>query len=628
MSFAPPSKRLSNTGKVTYSALAQEQEDNNKRGNLDDKPVATGWPAKPQVLQGFSTLTFIGDCVLVALPISFLVLAIAAYRLDQKPISEYGKMVQSAMMLGPTIYPLLFAALGGRSLRGIAVWRVECGTTIEVLEKLIALSPLGGQSTLRLLRETNSTALSPSTVYYAAPEAPFVLQHASSWYSVVPTILTASLAASGTIKNGTVDLWNHHKVPRLRAVESAKVSSTDENQHWVPVNNDTKLDYSSWTGVNAQGLEPGKHSEFRVKYNYLAVDCTLSVRDKPIAVLDHLRQPSTYIYSKFPSKNSTTSQETNSAYTKNETQNTFRFLYGTGSFNTGMFHVYECKPEIITVEADIGCQSDSCEVEQIRRIPNRHGFRKAHNCNVDIDNSLACLQRTTMTLNVFISFLPTLTSPYASPYTPMGQRLNFSDPFDDFIFAGSGSYGNDSPRENRDWDTVPTELISQRLTILLNTYWQAASWGGLITRGKPFAVPEIPIDQPSSERFDQMNATEAEKIIQTPVYSANIPWIGTLLFTTTILLLLGDLHLFVSVVTTAPGLFSYAASLTRENPFVSVPNGGSALRGTERVRFLRKLKVQVADVKPDDEVGYVALKSVDNDAGFEEGLIVRGRMYS
>lgn len=167
---------------------------------------------------------------------------------------------------------------------------------------------------MRLLRETNSTALSPSTVYYAAPEAPFVLQHASSWYSVVPTILTASLAASGTIKNGTVDLWNHHKVPRLRAVESAKVSSTDENQHWVPVNNDTKLDYSSWTGVNAQGLEPGKHSEFRVKYNYLAVDCTLSVRDKPIAVLDHLRQPSTYIYSKFPSKNSTTSQETNSAY--------------------------------------------------------------------------------------------------------------------------------------------------------------------------------------------------------------------------------------------------------------------------------------------------------------------------
>lgn len=124
-----------------------------------------------------------------------------------------------------------------------------------------------------------------------------------------------------------------------------------------------------------------------------------------------------------------------------------------------------------------------------------------------------------------------------------------------------------------------------------------------------------------------MNATEAEMTKQVPVYSANKPWIFTLIFTTVVLLLLGDLHLVVSFATTAPDLFSYAASLTRENPFVSIPHGGSARRGIERARMLRSMKVQVADVRPDDEVGYVALKSVVNDAEFEEGRLDQGRMY-
>lgn len=179
-----------------------------------------------------------------------------------------------------------------------------------------ALSPLGGQSNLHLLRETNSTTSVHGTVYYAAPEAPFVLQHASPWYSVVLTILTASLAASGAAKNGLVDLWNHPKTPRLQSVELAKAPSTDEKQDWVSVNNYTKLDYSSWTGVNIQGLEPGKRSKFRIKYNYLVVDCGLRLRAKPKTVLELLTQPSTNIYSPIPGKNSNESESISSAYNR------------------------------------------------------------------------------------------------------------------------------------------------------------------------------------------------------------------------------------------------------------------------------------------------------------------------
>ncbi|KAH6642924.1 hypothetical protein C7974DRAFT_112820 [Boeremia exigua] len=36
------------------------------------------------------------------------------------------------MLLGPTVFPLAFAALGGRSLKNIALWRAERGSTLGV----------------------------------------------------------------------------------------------------------------------------------------------------------------------------------------------------------------------------------------------------------------------------------------------------------------------------------------------------------------------------------------------------------------------------------------------------------------------------------------------------------------
>lgn len=106
-----------------------------------------------------------------------------------------------------------------------------------------------------------------------------------------------------------------------------------------------------------------------------------------------------------------------------------------------MFHVYECKPQLITAEAEIVCESDACEVERVRRIPDMNGSEK---CLNDIENSLACLQKkSSITLDAFVTFLPTLTSPYTGPYEPTGSHRNFTDPFDDFIFSGAGSYSNE-----------------------------------------------------------------------------------------------------------------------------------------------------------------------------------------
>lgn len=59
-------------------------------------------------------------------------LASLAYKLDQTPLSQHGRNIENAILLGPTLFPLAFAALGGRSLKKIALWKAERGTTLGV----------------------------------------------------------------------------------------------------------------------------------------------------------------------------------------------------------------------------------------------------------------------------------------------------------------------------------------------------------------------------------------------------------------------------------------------------------------------------------------------------------------
>jgi hypothetical protein len=59
-------------------------------------------------------------------------LIISALALNNKPISDGGKSLLRAMQLGPTVYPLVFACIAGRTLKTIALWKVERGTTVGV----------------------------------------------------------------------------------------------------------------------------------------------------------------------------------------------------------------------------------------------------------------------------------------------------------------------------------------------------------------------------------------------------------------------------------------------------------------------------------------------------------------
>jgi hypothetical protein len=98
------------------------------------------------------------------------------------------------------------------------------------------------------------------------------------------------------------------------------------------------------------------------------------------------------------------------------------------------------------------------------------------------------------------------------------------------------------------------------------------------------------------------------------MYKASVPWIFILFLYSGILLVLGIANIVVVLQTSVPDILGYVLSLTRENPYVKIPTGGSVLDGTEWARLIRDLEVQFADLQEGEEVGYIALESLESDA--------------
>jgi hypothetical protein len=555
-----------------------------------------------------------------------------------------------------TVIQTLEKLLGSQSLAsavGTAYTLRSASVMSLSLLALWLLSPLGGQSSLRLFHETNSIESEPGTVYYADHEAPLALSSLPNWFTIVPAILSASLASSAKAKGRPVDLWNHPKIPRLGALEQEALVHPNSTGDWIHVNQNSNKTYSSFTGINVQGLRSDGTSEFQVKSNYLRLECSKYTSGTNEEVHDFLKNSTTLsIYPSFetldysdPPKTSSedyfditsffirsawdTKPDDNLGDTANMSDRIeffngqpISYLYGA-NFNTGsverMSQIYKCTPRLVTVGAQVECHSEACAVTRLRPAMRGKDEQLGSHCTVSNRQNQACLTTATWALETFFSQLTiALGSDFVSTNT---------NPFDDWIAGSIETYRTTTHDYARNLSSISDEMISDRLTIILNTYFQAGSWGPQITRAGLLDTPVYPYVGPDFAPERWLSTTNATFSRQVPVYKADVGWIVTLLSITVVLLLLSVLNVVVSFATIAPDLFYYASSLARENPYVNTPDRGTGLSGAERSRLLKGMKVQVADVSPDSQVGYVVLKSVDTGEGFQVGRLRKDRMY-
>ncbi|KAJ0165679.1 hypothetical protein CTA2_10389 [Colletotrichum tanaceti] len=263
------------------------------------------------ILQLFS---WAWELVLTVLPLFFIALAITAIFLNKSPVatSAYGDRIVEASRLGPTIYPILFAMVAARFYKNAARWHLERPQGVRVssleqifgsqsfasaLERLIvvraqlllgililstwAMSPLGGQSSSRLVRigPMEVEAIDQEIQYdHRAYQLSLYhdIQDLRPALGLVSVLYSSCLLSSKSQQRAFMDVWGRPKIPQWQHNRGGSV----ENKTWSEINRKDlatgKADYASLIGIHLQGLDFADKTtryEFNISSAYVDFDC-------------------------------------------------------------------------------------------------------------------------------------------------------------------------------------------------------------------------------------------------------------------------------------------------------------------------------------------------------------------
>ncbi|KAL6412438.1 hypothetical protein AUP68_03641 [Ilyonectria robusta] len=597
------------------------------------------WHRSPRQLRARVFGWYMGwawDIILTLGPLFFVVLSALILRLDGQPTSLEGQRILEIIRLNPTIYPILFAAIASRFYKNLARWSLERpnGVGIAALEQIFGsqnfvgaferllvvrtnvsigaailliwvLSPLGGQGSFRMLTPSNDTATTPQELYYLHPS------HQISSYSVwsfveqtrgnVESLYSSSLLSSVTQKRSPRDLWDLPKIPQwtggnlngeVREVDEAALSRGDAH-------------YTSLLGLKIQGLDSASGE---VQYNF---SVEMSYFDFTCGFVG-IEQENGYPYQ---TQLNFTGAFTNGTFAANITSQE-SWKYGRNIFESPLTYLlyaskqksnnpvdqdrgdralFNCSMETVVLDTNIQCMPNPNSLSTNCSAQSQRYVERDASANPLLGNSL----KSQSALGNFLA-----TWPSADRSSTVGVS-----PTDNFLAGDLYPYVGQSLRN---WTGIDTSDFSRRLTTAFNTLW-LATLDPLGHSNTSFAeVPAksemTPVKITTSQVF--MSPTNADKAVTNPVYRANRIWIGIVLFTTLVLEILAILGLVLRCFIHGPDVLGFASSITRDNPYIPLPPGGSGLDGPERARILRNMKVQLADVRPEEADGYIAFKAV------------------
>ncbi|KAJ4256118.1 hypothetical protein NW762_009194 [Fusarium torreyae] len=214
----------------------------------------------------------------------------------------------NAITVIASVFPILFASVVGRMIYETARWKLEKGATLAILEQLIgsrtvgsalltqinlckfnllgfgllilwALSPLGSQSALRMLRTRLQPVLEPSQILHYATDAQSAftrtlitsasgVDQSNALEAFLQTMYTALLLAPLSAKTSVMDTWGNVKIPRLEVDGSA--GSSDG---WYNVSRNPEPDsYSALVGFPVTNVSRGNVT-FSLESSYIDLRC-------------------------------------------------------------------------------------------------------------------------------------------------------------------------------------------------------------------------------------------------------------------------------------------------------------------------------------------------------------------
>ncbi|RDW68842.1 uncharacterized protein DSM5745_08602 [Aspergillus mulundensis] len=622
------------------------------------------WPVEPQKLRRNAqsdTFTTFLEIILALLPGVFLALAITVIRLDGDEISDNGAKVIQAINLTPSIFPIVFAAIVGSMMRSLALWRAERCASLGTLEQLngstsfagtfslvLALrrpsiltlcilllwtmSPLGGQSALRMISETPSSVSSDIALAFMNMSKAPGLSGASGFYTIktpMRSIYTTSLIASKEAKASRRDVWGWPKIPLLRTLLPSDGALESGTNPWRAVPSDSTLtSYSSLLGLVLQGVPPHGNVEFPVESSYFDLDCYFIANNLTwTEVLERMGSPlllyhnASRLFGDGTNYSNFFVDTSFNLTTLANTQSQINLFYVSQEYPPGGYAgLFNCTISTVPVESWVICQSADCAVSRMRQ--STKDTRPASSTPFSSPEYPGYLGP--VPLEILIGEFPQAASE-VNTYQ--------SSPTDSYIYGDTVLLNTEY---ERNWSTMDPQILSTRLTTVFNTCWQSAIAPFTFTS----AVPSNPVNLTpagSGDFIPDFNATSGTASHGVTVYCTNTAWVTVFIISTALLQLCALTGIFLRSTTRAPDILGYVSSLTRTNPYVPLPKGGSALSGLERARLLQNIQIQIADVECSKDVGYLAVVSpgavggagdTGSGAGAGTQRLRRGRRYA
>ncbi|OCT49076.1 hypothetical protein CLCR_04659 [Cladophialophora carrionii] len=626
--------RADQEGKPAFLMEARPEDGSLLNLSSDRGTSPSQGPKYTRRARQLSSLSALGESILdlfVAIICAyFIVFAALVYSRRDEPLDRSGNQeLLDAAKYNPTIFPILFAGVIGKFLKAVAAIKLENGTSVLSLEYLLqsrtvlstvtaplilktvnlltpllfvlwALSPLGGQAGLRAISTKDAYTNTTNNFTYLAYVSPFTNAgvNSASAEPLVPinAIFTSALIGSAKAKSLAQDQYGNVKVPLYESLPSA---TSDSARGWRSVPDNGDYQWSSLTGLPIHGLPSAGVSTFNLETGYMVTTCNVSGHDWS----DGYRQ-SLMNQSLWSGANYAFTMGTGSPFT----QYNFSFLSldlldsGSTVPTDKILTIANCTVTMRYVEVQIKCNGQTCESVAVRpsNNPANHtegpGVTSLDEAHYTPINGLG--QQGTM----YMSFLADLTN---ATNPTVGCDTTFCPPSVVEAYLADPANTVLQTATTKLWK-LGDELISQRFTQLFNTYWIDSIAPAPVSGNFSLEFSELGTTQQYNTDSTLGTITTSQRVIK-----CDYKWLAILLVCSLVLFVIGLATVVLTALRRGPDVLDRFSPLLRYSRFANIPHKSSMEDATEQSRRLRNLTVRLGDIRPEDDVGYIAIAVLD-----------------
>ncbi|KAL2686927.1 hypothetical protein Neosp_004472 [[Neocosmospora] mangrovei] len=602
------------------------------REAIEPRRLEGPWSAK-------RLLTSLLDLALAAGALLFVLFGGLIYMNDGSTVTpgSTGKVLLDIAKYGPTVFPVLFAAIVGGALKTFATWRVQNGTQVGMIEQLVGshtvtgalftqarlkafnllaviivllwcLSPLGSQAALRAISADHVFRNETDNLTVMESFAPFRYYSGGSTGGVatrrlVPSFI-ASMLSARLLQDRNQDIWGNIRVPLIERLTD-RASDTD----WIDLSGPQEVIYSSLIGIPVASLPSKGNHTFTISASYVNVECPT------VKVL-----PEDYFAATVPDFNS--SDESNCQWTTRQAEQTLRvrlsqpcgrseedvvkrfregkdrparvFIWESRTFGEKGHSYAECHLYTTYVDIKMQCQGTLCSPASIRRSPNpaRHG-------NWTLFDMAGSIEQPESFTTIFANMFPGSNNSggQVPTVTYLLEPLNA-------LSADNRTQPGALPRER--FETGLTQMINSQLLLGI----RVEDVTGSFTAENPSNL--------------SVNVVEMETYTRVELVKYSTSWLILLLASSVVLFAVAMAAIVVRFRILVPDVLGSLALGMLDNRCDNIKNS-SFMSGDDKMAKIKNVKVMLGDVEPHAEIGRIALAALMEDVVV--GKVQKGKFY-